>query len=227
MTQWSLESELCNISGESGLLPSLFSLGFLTAADQLIDVRVEKDWYRSGAESYLLKFVVETSRGLSTAILKAYTPSNLHGDLNARFCEITNRRIFLANNGILTPRLFAARKGVWIEEWLEKSITESLQEINGNEILGKRMAIELRNIAAVLDMNGFLARSIYEDLRVKNDLPYMIDFGEDLGAMSVSADPRYNQNRLLEWLKIDYPVLHALCNDVPAQVISYGRSNPL
>jgi len=206
---WSIEQELCKSAGKNNLIASLVKLGLLANNDTFHSIIVDKDWHRSGAETYLLKFTVRGASQSTVAILKAYTPTSPAAALLEQFDVITSRRKLLAAVGVPTPHLYHAGNGIWIEDWIEDTIDDAIKEIRHDDAKVVEVSRKLYDIAYALDQLGFSPMRVYSDLRSRNGAPIMIDFGSDLGAPNRMIAATHNRFQLLEWARRCCPEISA------------------
>jgi hypothetical protein len=175
---WSIESELISLSGTNDLRTGLVRLGLIGKPDQEYVIDIDQGWFRSGAETYSFFFTVKTGGNRRSFVLKACTPAMGGTSLEVIFEKWLARRKLVSAAGVNTPDLYAAGKGVLLEQYIPLSLAEFLREKPG-EIL--RAVDPLCRIAAVLMRLGFRATSLFADLRTDTEKMYLVDFGEDLG----------------------------------------------
>src|SRR6266568_7307359 len=179
MSNWTIERELTEITGEQTIPMALTKLRVTTDSRLFLSIVVDEDWHRSGAETYCFSFTVRTTEADIPLVLKAcvaYAPNTSAVAILDTWIE---RRRLLAANGINTPRLYSCAKACVLEERIPFSLVDVLIRASGEvkDLLLDRLAM----YAGVLSRAGFIGIDAFHDLRSRGDDVVAIDFGEDLG----------------------------------------------
>lgn len=207
MTTWSLPQELGRAAGTPDLQESLHTLGILPRKERLKGWRCERDWYQSGAESYLYIFSVEAESGLlAKVVIKAYTPTIISSSIQDGLSELVYRRELLAGSGVRVPRLSFHGNGLVIEDFIEHGLQEWWRSSRKRDATRVSILEDLYRYATALDTLGFTAVSPFDDLRTDGLHAYVIDFGEDLGGRGAPRVDGHHVHALEEWLKKHPPV---------------------
>src|SRR5437867_3277934 len=105
---WSLEGEICRLGRSTTLGEALKKLNLLNGKDGCARIALVRDWHRSGAETYLLRFqVIELDCSPNDMVLKAcvaLSPGSAPDDTIQRWIQ---RRTDLNAAAVRSPRLVA------------------------------------------------------------------------------------------------------------------------
>ena len=150
--------------------------------EELVSYSDLSPWRRGGVETYIADSVITISHGnenqirhfIAKALIStASKPSD-------RVYDWLSRRNDLIQLGIKTPYLYSHLNGTIYEEFIDTQINHThLQQIP--------IIIELARIAAILDMEGYPTLNFINDLRIKSETIYYIDFGFDLGTSHTNS----------------------------------------
>lgn len=198
---WTLEGELCELTGADNAEAALRVAGVLADAEQLIDLRAPDGWVRGGAETYIYVFEVVSARRVQRLILKAYVAPPGTGSLVEGLQALLQRRRLLADHGIAVPALFFTGRAVWIEEFISEDLTSALRDKDRQLLL----ATDVFLIAVALDRLGFAPIAPFADLRAKRSHAVMIDFGQDLGPPDISFEAMTCQDEAFRFLTAKIP----------------------
>lgn len=194
---WSLDAELCRLSGTNSIEDAVFDLG-LAKRRGAVSIRTVKDWHRGGAETHLYFFDVESGTGdITHALLKACTPSSFGLPIEEVLAQWLSRRTALANAGVSVPTLFYAGKGLIIEETIPFDLISTLKasDKRGKFLFG------LGHYAGTIQKLGFASIAAFSDLRTRGGDVVAIDFGADLGAPDQNFASEADYCKLaLDWL---------------------------
>ena len=194
---WTLERELCNLTGADSAEGALHVAGVLADNDRLLDLRLPKNWVRGGAETYIYIFDVVSANKTQHLILKAYVAPPGTGSLAEGVQTLMYRRKMLAEHGIAVPRIFVAGAVEWLEEFVTEELTSALRD----EKRQLALASDIFLIAVALDRLGFAPIAPFADLRAEGTRAVMIDFGQDLGPPGVSFEAMACQDEALRFLQ--------------------------
>ncbi len=187
MSEWSLEKELCKLSGGISLQNALFNLGLINYEKEMFSIRRDTDWVRGGDETYIYRFWVQHGNGKEDGyIIKACVALDLHSSINGILQKWVKRRNLLFRNGVATPKLIICGYGVIVEEL----IPYDLKSILLDTALRQGIFIELASTIGIVARLGFEPITILHNLRSRGSDVVMVDFGQDLGSPSVSETPK-------------------------------------
>jgi len=184
MSTWTLESELCALANERDIASALVKLGLLSPSADVFEVRTGRDWYRSGAETYLLIFSVKQGASEYPCVMKACVAFG-GGSLEEMFGRWLARRLLIDELGISTPRLFAVGGALVVEEYIPYDLFERLSGVHGADRL--HLLASIGRAAANLVGAGFAPLSSH-DWRSRGDDVVLIDYGEDLGPANIQQE---------------------------------------
>lgn len=176
---WTLEGELAKLAGTDGLASALAILE-IAEADEELALDTVQDWYRSGTETYSLRFAVSNQLRRSEFMLKACVAYCGGQPLKEIFVGWLSRRRLLDGLGVSTPRLYAAGNAILVEEYVPHSLIDALDS-------GQHREAILRSIgrtAGRLVSAGFVPLSAH-DWRSRGNDVVLVDFGQDLGPPGV------------------------------------------
>lgn len=182
VAEWTLETELCKLSGGRNLEDALHALGIVPISEPLTSVKAVKRWVRGGAETFIFPFSVFTQNSEYRLILKACTPTPSAKPIQEILNGWVRKREILTSYGVSTPALFAARDGVILEEFIDMSLLDAFKASNNRYVL----MIKLCDTILVLRQLGYSTAALLYDLRSRGTDVVVVDFGSDLGERSVS-----------------------------------------
>lgn len=194
---WSIEGELCDLSGRSTLSQALTALGLIADEAALFDLGAPRGWIRSGAETYCYIFsIITPDRPPVLCRIKAcvsFSPGSRLTDILDRWIF---RRKLLAEAGVRVPVLYGAGKGILLEEEIPFSVSQALHSPDAEHVLS-----DLLIIAAALAKLKFAPVNAFGDIRSRSRDAVCVDFGSDLGEPdSPSSTPDGILSQLLEQL---------------------------
>jgi hypothetical protein len=179
---WSIEKELLKLSGESRIDQAVVSLGLVPEGQHLGQIEGTSSWISSGSETYLYHFaIVYNSGDRRELILKAVTTFCPASSLESKLKEWIFRRGILSERGIFVPQLFFSGHGVILEEFIPRALGDVLCQAESHD----KLLSELFYYAGTLLRLGFSPIEAFADLRTDGNHVYVVDFGEDLGPISV------------------------------------------
>jgi hypothetical protein len=153
-------------------------LGILADPNSFSALVVLKDWYRSGAETYLAICRIECHDDSSKDIaIKACIALTEKMSVDATLSAWIRRRTHVAAHGVETPRLYGFGEGLLIEEYIPHTLPEAVRQTSSADAL-VGLAV---NTAATLVRLGFQPVSLFDDLRSRGKDVVVVDFGSDLG----------------------------------------------
>jgi hypothetical protein len=173
---WTLENELKGLAGRAELLEALRALGLLHEEEELTSLSITRDWYRSGAETYGLRFLVVTDSGRRNFFMKACVALPGAGSLGDVFDQWLSRRRLVESLGVTTPLLYATGPALLVEEYIPFTLSRALTTTDNHEALFRRLG----TTAALVVNAGFVPISVH-DWRSHGDDVVLVDFGQDLG----------------------------------------------
>jgi len=143
----------------------------------LSSLEIIRDWYRSGAETYGLRFAVVTGSGQRRAwFMKACVAYGGGVPLVDIFAEWLSRRAAVERMGISTPKLYAVGPALLVEEFIPHTLRQALAQAHDRS----GILASVGATAAYLINAGFAPLSAH-DWRSRGNDVVLIDFGQDLG----------------------------------------------
>ncbi len=189
---WTLESELCKLSNRNSLQHALLELGILKSDDPF-ELSVVRDWTRSGAETYLLRFRIAQSHVLRMDyVLKACVALPVGQTVDQILQRWIQRRAVLEEAGVGTPELIASGNGVLLEEYIPHSVSEMLAVHPERRF---EFARQLAEAGGIVEGLSFSPLRLFDDLRSRGLDVVTTDFGEDLGPQGVSGKSLWSMLR--------------------------------
>ena len=164
---WNLEEELISTTSSKDLKSALSCLGAKG------NVKVVKNWFRSDSETYGLVFDINSSDNSCKYFLKACCPSSPSIPIEELLNKWNSRREILSSLGVKTPKLFASKSGLIIEEYIPFNLSaDVISNINIDSIRKDIETIRLSLISAefspINPFSGLMSRG--------NDVVW-VDFG--------------------------------------------------
>lgn len=183
---WTLEKELCDLTGKDDISQALCHLKILYNPSEKYSFGGDKDWERGGAETYIYRFWVEHSHDnlRQEFIIKACVAYSPASPLDKILEEWIRRRTLLENNGIGTPKLFIYGKGVVIDEFIPHLFIDVIKA-NLNKLDSYLYLLSM--YAGTLNRLGFSPIEPFSDLRSRGEDLVVVDFGEDLGPQGAQS----------------------------------------
>ena len=190
-----LETQLCAFTGRECLDDSLRQLG-LAHSIQTPKITVEQDWFRSGSETFSLYFSISDGSEKHWLVLKACVAAGSMADSVEAIAERwLQRRHYLAENGIQTPRLYAYHEALFLEEFIPFRLVDVLSANPSRELI-----LEIVKIAASVGGLGFHPIGFFHDLLSRGEDVVVVDFGEDLGDISNCPNEQVMLSNLLKFV---------------------------
>lgn len=172
---WSLEAELCAATGLDSVAELRTSQLFSSDGSEVLQFNIVRDWYRAGAETYLLVFESISPTQASQFVIKSCV-ADPGQSLSGVVDNWLRRRAFVEALGISTPVLLGRSAATLVEEFIPLSLAEALNR-NAQH---KRLACQTYRAWARLCGAGFMPVSLH-DWRSRGQDLVLIDFGVDLG----------------------------------------------
>ncbi|MGH3795488.1 MAG: hypothetical protein ACRDSP_11420 [Pseudonocardiaceae bacterium] len=167
------------LAGTDDLASALVNLGISEPGEDFMIATV-RDWYRSGAETYSLRFSISNRSRRCEFMMKACVAYRGGQSLEDIFASWLSRRSVLDRLGVNTPRLHGAGNAVLVEEYIPQDLVGALAHGENREAI-------LRSIgrtAGLLVSAGFVPLSAH-DWRSRGHDVVLVDFGQDLGPPGV------------------------------------------
>jgi hypothetical protein len=177
--------EICDAAGEFNVTKAAHKLGMIPSEylDE-VSAQLVRPWHRSGAETYLLDFLLSHKSGWKRRFVAkacvAYSGGQSLEEIHQKWLR---RRSIVKAAGLRTPTLYSINKCVVIEEFLPYSIQEAMNTLGVGRVLLEYAMI----YKGICDL-GFMPVDIFSDLRFDGSALVVVDFGQDLG------DPRPNSS---------------------------------
>lgn len=176
-SSWTLAGELKELSGEGDLSRWFHQVGLIGQGDDLRELEIVRGWYRSGAETYGLRFaVISHSGNRQECFMKACVAYGGGMPLPDIFSSWLARRAVVAESGIATPRIYAAGAAIIVEEYIPYTLSDALR--HGRQ--RSSIVSSIGSTAACLINVGFIPVSSH-DWRSRGGDVVLVDFGQDLG----------------------------------------------
>jgi hypothetical protein len=172
----SLNEQLEDFAEETPLPNALVKLGILGSDEKFISARIIRDWTRGGAETYNMIFEIVSSQRTASYILKACVPFSPAIPIDRVLGEWIDRRTLLQQHGVKAPKLYGARLGMILEDF----IPHELGELNKSK-WNSRLIDQVFDFAKTLTELRFAAVGPFADLRTDEVFVFQVDFGTDLG----------------------------------------------
>ena len=184
---WTIEKELLKLSGQSHIDRAVVSLGLLPEGQRLRQIEGTSSWIARGSETYVYPFSIVCKSGdRRELILKAVATFCPASSLESKLRDWVFRRGVLSAGGIFVPQLFFYGHGVILEEFISCALGDVLCQDQSHDTL----LSELFYYAGTLLRLGFRPIEAFADLRTDGNHIYVVDFGEDLGPISIhDLDP--------------------------------------
>jgi hypothetical protein len=183
--RWTLNSELQKLTGTASVAAALAKIGIIAGTNTSFVIEPERDWYRSGAETYSYVFSVRSADVKTNLILKACVAFSPVITLDEILASWIQKRDLLRNWGVETPMLYAWGFGVVLEEHIPYELCEILKR--ADEDLQESILIRLVEAAGCIAASEFAPINTFSDMRSRGSDVVMIDFGEDLGAAGICS----------------------------------------
>jgi hypothetical protein len=178
--QWTIERELCSLTGTSDVRDALIALKMLKSPTDDFQLRSQESWERGGAETYVFRFWVKDPANIEAGyIIKVCVTLDLARGIEGTLSKWIERRNLLAGCGVSVPKLFYSGRGQIIEELIPWHLRDRLSL--GNEQV-QDMFTSLAEYAGHLSRHGFFPIGAFEDLRSRGSDVVAVDFGSDLGS---------------------------------------------
>lgn len=180
---WTLEAELCGLASETYLREALARLGLLLRDARDFELVTTQDWYRSGAETYSLRFAVRADGRERSYFMKACVAYEGGTPLPDIFATWLARRETVTRAGVSTPRLHAAGRALLVEEDVPLTLIEALRSGQHRPELMQAIGA---TVARLLNA-GFAPLSTHDWRSRRHDV-VLVDFGQDLGPPNLARD---------------------------------------
>lgn len=175
-TEWSVEGELLSLTNTDNLDEALASAAILPSnPGEKVQLHVDQDWWRSGAETYALVFTAARGELRRKAIMKScvtWGPQSV----TATFAQWLRRRLLLLNVGVEVPKLYCHDGATLVEEFIEYEFFPLASSAESRSSL----LYAAGRAAGLISREGFLPLSLL-DWRSRGSDVVVVDFGEDLG----------------------------------------------
>lgn len=197
-TNWTIENELCRLSGISDWREALVALQIVDPDESIGPIETVDAWYPAGAETYLYTFRIHTEANVRHLALKACVRFSPGGSIDGIIDEWIARRRALSGAGVSTPRLYSYGMGVILEEYIEHDLATLVKD---GAIELQKVLDQLIFLAGVLRSLRFTAVAPFKDLRSRGSDIVAVDFGEDLGpADTLTGGDTYMIRHLRDYL---------------------------
>lgn len=144
------------------------------------------DWYRGGAETYIMDFTVGQAGEIRRFLLKACVALGDFSGTAGIVEQWLGRREVLSANRVAVSQVHGVHSSTLLEEWIPYGIGEALSASGNRKGRTQSLLLQLGYLAGVLTREGFPAISL-NDLRSRGRDVVVIDVGEDLGPPGVAG----------------------------------------
>lgn len=174
---------------------ALADLGLVESGTSEYAIVEESDWVRGGAETYLMRFRVQTATSARPYLLKSVVSLG-GGGVGRTAAEWLARRSLIARAGVRVPRLFAFRNATFLEEFVPLALGDAIRrDAEVVELIRSRCVSAAGAISAL----GFRPVSLFADARSHGQDVVVVDFGADLGSASGQPDPDWTESALARY----------------------------
>lgn len=190
-TKWNIEEELTSLTDADSTEQAIYRLGINVDLSKELAINEIRDWYRSGAETYLYTFSIKSGGTTIPLVIKACISGIGTESINKTVLDWIAKRREASLSDIETPRLYYGGKGVIIEEYIPKTLTESISQglVSRHDVCA--FAEKTKLFCAKHGLNPL---RILTDLRSRGSDIVMVDFGWDLGNIgSVFNEASFDQ----------------------------------
>jgi hypothetical protein len=195
---WTLEKELCGLSGAATAPEALLHLGLIDALLPTPGLEEVHGWMRGGAETFIYRFRVLQSDLVHDVLLKAVVGFSTAKSLTEQGDEWVERRRLLEREGIRTPRLYHAGRAIVVEEFIPERLSQFLRSRPRDTA---HLFDQVIRYAATLERHGFCPISPFHGLRTDGVDVFAVDFGQDLGPPGIkSKGERRLLREAIKWL---------------------------
>lgn len=149
---------------------------------ELFEITTLMDWYRGGAETYILHFSIETPHARRRFVMKACVAYVSGIPLKELFAEWNKRRSRLREFHVATPSVLAMGSALVVEEYIPFTLREAFADPSARLHLLTSLGWTAGRIVAA----GFIPLSIH-DWRSRGRDVVLVDFGQDLGPAGQSV----------------------------------------
>jgi hypothetical protein len=184
LSDWTLEGELRALGGSDDLAAALVTLGLIEGSSEPFELVTTRDWYRAGAETYVLVFDVRQGESARSYLVKACIAWSPGEPLSQTFASWMGRRELLAGRGVSTPALVGVGNAQLIEEYIPFELFEAFARADG-PVRGELLA-QLGRTAGLLVSAGFAPIRAH-DWRSRGSDVVLVDFGQDLGPANIAS----------------------------------------
>lgn len=183
-TPWTLEKELCGLTGAPSLHEALCSLGIVETPVPEPVIEEVHDWKRGGGETYIYRFRVIQDDAEQDVLLKAIVAFSISSSLTQLADERVERRRLLQDEGIATPHLYGAERALVVEQFIPQRLSGFLRR---GPAQTTHLFDQVFRYAATLEKHGFCPVSPFHGLRTDGTNVFAVDFGQDLGPPGLTS----------------------------------------
>lgn len=156
----------------------LFENGLIPSPEAVYEYDLIQDWYRPGAENYILDFRIISGEQSLRLIAKSCIKFSASETLQE---WISRRRIVSDMGGIEVPKLYSVHSADLIEEYIPFSLGEAYKRADDTRKRNLRLGF-IAIFGKLTDL-GFSPLSLH-DARSRGDDIVLVDFGFDLGGLT-------------------------------------------
>lgn len=187
---WTLSSELCKLTNTVTEAGALYALNMLPDPELPYQIRMDDNWIRGGAETYIFRFWISTAQHEEKGyIIKACVSLDFEKGIEGVLNDWLSRRDLLDRNGVTVPKLFFSGQGLIIEEIIPWTLRAYMQ--SHPDILNNLLPLMV-DYVSILSNLGFLPVDGFSDLRTHGQDVVVVDFGQDLGPPRMNRDLKIN-----------------------------------
>jgi hypothetical protein len=196
-TSWSLEKELCGLVKARSVREALLRLHLIEKLDPDPLLQETQGWTQEHPEAFVYRFRVVLPRTAHEVVLKAIVAFSMAKSLVELAEEWIGRRRLLEMEGVLTSKLYYAKRAVLVEQSVADKLSDHLRRSPTERLFDQVIVF-----AGILEKHGFCSISPFHGLKTDGCDVFVTDFGQELGPPGVTS--RRNGRLLREavqWLE--------------------------
>lgn len=179
---WTLEGELCGLTGCGSAGDALRAMGLVDADEDGWSLDERQAWTRGGSETYIYGFdVLVRGKRRHSCVIKAMvapTPGTPPGEQLAQWLE---RRRVAAAVGVPMPKLYGAGNAVLVEQHIADDATDVIRQQSVAGAIESDTIADVEKVCRLIYEAGFRPLGILSNIRHESGRFYWVDFGGDLG----------------------------------------------
>jgi hypothetical protein len=198
---WTVEKEICTLADTCGDFSAACAILGLGYAEDGISWEERLDWAARGSETYTYAFdLIFGNDRRRSYLLKAFVPHPQVDTVASALNRHLNNGKILAEGGVLVPKVYGARNGTLLTDYIPYDLFDYGRHINCRaeyiDLLAK--AIEA---ASRVHQLGFKPIAGSLDFRTDGHKIYMVDLGTDLGPPGSRLPPVTAVSVYFDWVE--------------------------